>query len=270
MSEIDFSNKLTPWEIVQIARNPGRPAIADYIQGMCDDFVELHGDRAFGDDRALIGGFATIGGERVMLIGQRKGKSVEENILANFGMANPEGYRKALRLMKLAEKYGIPVVSLVDTPGAYPGLDAEARGQAEAIARNLTEMAGLRTPFVVVITGEGGSGGALGIAVGDVVLMMQYAVYSVISPEGCASILWRDGKKAPEAAEALKITSESLKKLAVIDEIIAEPKGAAHSDPGQAIDAVKKAILKHLKALKKLDTDTLVQKRYDKYAAMGR
>ena len=191
MSEIDFSNKLTPWEIVQIARNPGRPAIADYIQGMCDDFVELHGDRAFGDDRALIGGFATIGGERVMLIGQRKGKSVEENILANFGMANPEGYRKALRLMKLAEKYGIPVVSLVDTPGAYPGLDAEARGQAEAIARNLTEMAGLRTPFVVVITGEGGSGGALGIAVGDVVLMMQYAVYSVISPEGCASILWR-------------------------------------------------------------------------------
>jgi len=270
MTDLDFSKKLTPWEIVQVARHPNRPAIGEYIQGMCEDFVELHGDRAFGDDPALIGGFATIGGERVMLIGHRKGKSVEENIHANFGMANPEGYRKALRLMKLAEKYGLPVVSLVDTPGAYPGLDAEARGQAEAIARNLTEMAGLRTPFVVVITGEGGSGGALGIAFGDVVMMLQYAVYSVISPEGCASILWRDNKKAPEAAEALKITADSLKELGIIDEIISEPQGAAHSDPGKAVDNVKKAVLKHIKALQKLDTDTLVQKRYDKYAAMGR
>jgi len=270
MMEIDFSQKLSPWEIVQVARHPGRPLIGDYIQGMCEDFVELHGDRAFGDDRGLIGGFATIGGERVMLLGHRKGKSVEENIHANFGMANPEGYRKALRLMKLAEKYGLPVVALIDTPGAYPGLDAEARGQAEAIARNLTEMAGLRTPFVAVITGEGGSGGALGIAVGDVVLMLQYAIYSVISPEGCASILWRDGKKAPEAAAALKITAESLKKLGIIDEIIAEPKGAAHSDPAKTVESVRKAVLKHLKALKPVAAETLVQRRYDKYAAMGR
>ncbi len=270
MSEIDFSKKLSPWEIVQVARHPGRPAVTDYISGMCSDFVELHGDRAFGDDHGLIGGFATIDGERVMLLGHRKGKTVEENIRFNFGMANPEGYRKALRLMKLAEKYGLPVVALVDTPGAYPGLDAEARGQAEAIARNLTEMAALRTPFVAVVTGEGGSGGALGIAVGDVVMMLQYAIYSVISPEGCASILWRDGKKAPDAAAALKITAESLRELGVIDEIIAEPKGAAHSDPAKAVAAVKKAVLKHLRALKPLDRGTLVQRRYEKYAAMGR
>ena len=270
MSTRDLSKKLSPWEIVQIARNPGRPAMPDYIAGMCEDFVELHGDRAFGDDRALIGGFATIGGEQVMLLGHCKGKSVEENIACNFGMANPEGYRKALRLMKLAEKYGLPVVSLVDTPGAYPGLDAEARGQAEAIARNLTEMACLRTSFVVVITGEGGSGGALGIAVGDVVMMMEYAVYSVISPEGCASILWRDGKKAPEAAAALKITANSIKQLGIIDAIIAEPEGAAHCDPAQAVAAVKKAVLGHVRALKALDIETLVQRRYEKYAAMGR
>lgn len=270
MSKRDVSKKLSPWEIVQIARNPGRPALTDYIAGMCEDFVELHGDRAFGDDRGLIGGFATIGGERVMLLGHCKGKTVEENIACNFGMANPEGYRKALRLMKLAEKYGLPVVSLVDTPGAYPGLDAEARGQAEAIARNLTEMAGLRTPFVVVITGEGGSGGALGIAVGDVVMMLENSIYSVISPEGCASILWRDGKKAPEAASALKVTADSLKQLGIIDTIIAEPEGAAHSDPAQAIAAVKKAVLAHIRSLKTLDIETLVQRRYEKYAAMGR
>ncbi|NLL82646.1 MAG: acetyl-CoA carboxylase carboxyltransferase subunit alpha [Lentisphaerae bacterium] len=264
------AKKITPWEIVQIARDAGRPVISDFIAGMCSDFVELHGDRAFGDDQGMIGGFATIGGERVMLMGQRKGKTVDENIAYNFGMANPEGYRKALRLMKLAEKYGLPVVSLVDTPGAYPGLDAEARGQAEAIARNLTEMAGLRTPVIVVVTGEGGSGGALGIAVGDVVMMLQNAIYSVISPEGCASILWRDGTKAPDAAAALKITAESLLKLGVIDEVIAEPAGAAHSDPAKTIEAVKKAVLKWLVELKKIDTDTLVQRRYDKFAAMGR
>lgn len=270
MSEIDFSKKLSPWEIVQIARHPERPVITDYIAGMCSDFVELHGDRAFGDDHGLIGGFATIDGERVMLLGNRKGKTLEENIHFNFGMANPEGYRKALRLMKLAEKYNLPVIALVDTPGAYPGLDAEARGQAEAIAHNLTEMATLRTPFVAVVTGEGGSGGALGIAVGDVVMMLQYAIYSVISPEGCASILWRDGKKAPEAAAALKITAESLQELGVIDEIIAEPEGAAHSAPAKAIAAVKKAVLKHVRRLQALDSDTLVQQRYEKYAAMGR
>jgi acetyl-CoA carboxylase carboxyl transferase subunit alpha len=269
MSDIDFSKPLTPWQIVQVARMSGRPLIADYIAGMCSDFVELHGDRAFGDDRGLIGGFATIGGERVMLIGHQKGKNVEDNIKANFGMANPEGYRKAMRLMKLAEKYHLPVVALVDTPGAYPGLEAEARGQAEAIAKNLTVMATLRTPYVIVVTGEGGSGGALGIAVGDVVLMLQYAVYSVISPEGCASILWRDGKKAPEAAEAMKITADSLLKLGIIDEILPEPAGAAHSDPRAMVKTVKAAVLKQVKELKQLPVDELTARRYAKLRRMG-
>ena len=270
MSEIDFSKKLSPWEIVQVARHPGRPAVTDYISGMCSDFVELHGDRAFGDDHGLIGGFATIDGERVMLLGHRKGKTVEENIRFNFGMANPEGYRKALRLMKLAEKYGLPVVALVDPPGAYPGLDAEARGQAEAIARNLTEMAALRTPFVAVVTGEGGSGGALGIAVGDRVLMLEHAVYSVISPEGCASILWRDGKKAPEAAAALKIPSDELLRLGIIDSIVPEPTGGAHTDPAAAMAAVGAAVSAALSPLLTLPVETLVAERYAKFAAMGR
>jgi acetyl-CoA carboxylase carboxyl transferase subunit beta len=262
--------KLTPWETVQLARHAERPTIRDTIAGCCDDFVELHGDRLFGDDRGIIGGFATLGGLRVMLIGHQKGKTVEENIASNFGMANPEGYRKAMRLMKLAERYGLPVVSLVDTPGAYPGLDAEARGQAEAIARNLTVMATLRTPYVVVVTGEGGSGGALGIAVGDRVLMLQNAVYSVISPEGCASILWRDGKKAPEAAAALKITSDELLKLGIIDTIVPEPAGGAHVDPKTAIEAVKSAVLSALVPLLSLPVEQLVAQRYDKFAAMGR
>jgi acetyl-CoA carboxylase carboxyl transferase subunit alpha len=237
---------------------------------MCDDFVELHGDRLFGDDRSLIGGFATIGGEKVMLIGHRKGRGIEENIEANFGMASPEGYRKAKRLMKLAEKYHLPVVSLVDTPGAYPGCEAEARGQAEAIAHNLEFMATLKTQMVIVVTGEGGSGGALGIAVGDRILMLQNAVYSVISPEGCASILWRDGTKAALAAETLKITAGSLKSLGIIDDIIPEPKGGAHTDAAKAVAAVKKAVLDNLAVLKKINLDTLLQQRYDKFAAMGR
>jgi acetyl-CoA carboxylase carboxyl transferase subunit alpha len=269
MSDIDFSQPLSPWQIVQVARTSGRPLIGDYIQGMCSDFVELHGDRTFGDDRGMIGGFATIGGERVMLIGHQKGKTVEDNIKANFGMANPEGYRKAMRLMKLAEKYHLPVVSLVDTPGAYPGLEAEERGQAEAIAKNLTVMATLRTPYVIVVTGEGGSGGALGIAVGDIVMMLQYAVYSVISPEGCASILWRDGKKAPEAAAAMKITADSLLQLGIIDEILPEPKGAAHSDPQAMVQTVKNAVLKHVKELKTLKLEDLTAKRYAKLRRMG-
>jgi len=218
----------------------------------------------------MMGGFATIGGERVMLIGHRKGRHVEENIASNFGMANPDGYRKAMRLMKLAEKYGLPVVSFIDTPGAYPGLEAEARGQAEAIARNLTVMADLRTPFLVVVTGEGGSGGALGIGVGDTVLMLQNAIYSVISPEGCASILWRDGKKAPEAAEAMKITADSLLELGVIDRILPEPEGGAHADPGLTIRTVKAAILEELPRLRALSPDDLVRRRYEKYASMGR
>ena len=267
--DIDFTKPLIPWQIVQIARMQGRPLIGDYIAGMCEDFVELHGDRAFGDDRGLIGGFATIGGQRVMLIGHQKGASVEEKIACNFGMANPEGYRKAMRLMRLAEKYHLPVVSLVDTPGAYPGLEAEARGQAEAIARNLTVMATLRTPFIIVVTGEGGSGGALGIAVGDVVLMLQYAIYSVISPEGCASILWRDGKRAPEAAEAMKITAQSLLDLGVIDEILPEPPGAAHSDPAAMVKTVKAAVLRRIKELKPLAGDELATRRYAKLRRMA-
>ena len=262
--------KLTPWDIVQIARHAERPNIADYTQQLCDDFVELHGDRLFGDDRGLIGGFATIGGEKVMFIGHRKGRGVEENIDANFGMASPEGYRKAMRLMRLAEKNGLPVVSFVDTPGAYPGSEAEARGQAEAIAHNLEFMSTLKTPIVVVVTGEGGSGGALGIAVGDRILMLQNAVYSVISPEGCASILWRDGSKAPQAAETLKITADSLKSLGIIDSIIPEPKGGAHTDTAAAIASVKKAVLAALAELRKLPIDKLVEQRYEKFCAMGR
>jgi acetyl-CoA carboxylase carboxyl transferase subunit alpha len=262
--------KLTPWDIVQIARHAERPNIADYVRLLCDEFTELHGDRLFGDDRGLIGGFATVGGEKVMLIGHRKGRGVEENIEANFGMASPEGYRKAMRLMRLAEKYGLPVVSFVDTPGAYPGSEAEARGQAEAIAHNLEFMSTLKTPIVVVVTGEGGSGGALGIAVGDRILMLQNAVYSVISPEGCASILWRDGSKAPQAAEALKITAGSLKELGIIDAIVPEPAGGAHTDPAATAAAVKKAVLAALTELKKLPLDKLVVQRYEKFSAMGR
>jgi acetyl-CoA carboxylase carboxyl transferase subunit alpha len=262
--------KLVPWDIVQIARHAERPNIADYLRLMCDDFVELHGDRLFGDDRGMIGGFATIGGQKVMLIGHRKGRGVEENIEANFGMASPEGYRKAMRLMRLAEKYGLPVVTLVDTPGAYPGSEAEARGQAEAIAHNLELMASLKTRMVVVVTGEGGSGGALGIAVGDRILMLENAVYSVISPEGCASILWRDGTKAALAAETLKITADSLKSLGIIDEIVPEPQGGAHTNVEQAVAAVKQAVLANLAALKKVKLDALLEQRYAKFAGMGR
>ncbi|MEI6647313.1 MAG: acetyl-CoA carboxylase carboxyltransferase subunit alpha [bacterium] len=268
--EIVQEVKQTAWDIVQIARNAERPNISDYTKLLCEDFVELHGDRLFGDDRSLIGGFATIGGEKVMLIGHRKGRGIDENIEANFGMASPEGYRKAMRLMKMAEKYHLPVVSLVDTPGAYPGCEAEARGQAEAIAHNLEFMATLKTPIVVVITGEGGSGGALGIAVGDRILMLQNAVYSVISPEGCASILWRDGTKAALAAETLKITAPSLKSLGIIDSIIPEPDGGAHTDVTKAIAEVKTEILKNLAVLKKIEIHQLLQQRYDKFAAMGR
>jgi len=261
--------KLTPWQMVQIARHPKRPLIKDYIKGMTSEFLELHGDRCFGDDHGIIGGFAQIDNQRVMLIGHQKGTSIEENMKCNFGMANPEGYRKALRLMKLAESYSVPIVTLVDTPGAYPGADAEARGQAEAIARNLTEMSVIEVPMIVIITGEGGSGGAIGIGVGDTVMMLTNSVYSVISPEGCASILWRDGAKAPEAANALKLTAESLLELGIIDEIIPEPQGGAHRRQKETVDAVKKAILSNLKRLNKLSARKLVDKRYDKFARMG-
>jgi len=261
---------LSAWQTVQVARHSERPGIGDYIKHMCSDFIELHGDRCFGDDRGIIGGLATIDDARVMLIGHQKGKTVEERIRANFGMGSPDGYRKALRLMRLAEKYRIPVVTLIDTPGAYPGMDAEARGQAEAIARNLTEMSTLETPIIVVITGEGGSGGALGIGVGDVILMLSNSVYSVISPEGCAAILWRDDAQAPVAAEALKLTAGSLLDLGIIDEVIPEPPGGAHRDMEAMTVAVKQVLLKYIRQLRSVSRKKLVEKRYEKFAKMGR
>lgn len=258
------------WDTVQIARHEKRPLFSDYRDGWCSDYEEIHGDRLVADDPAMFAGFATIDGERVVLIGHRKGRTTEEKIANRFGMANPDGYRKALRVMRLAEKFHLPVVSLIDTSGAFPGLDAEARGQAEAIARNLAEMSTLKTPIVVLVTGEGGSGGALGIAVGDCVLMMEHAIYSVISPEGCASILWRDGKMAPTAAEALKLTSSSLKELGVVDAIVPEPKGGAHMKPDVAIDTARQAIVSAVRALKQVPIDELVAARYEKFKAMGR
>jgi len=261
---------LTSWQTVQVARHPKRPILSDYIQFIFKDFTELHGDRCFGDDQALIGGFAMLGKEKVMVIGHNKGKNVEENIKRNFGMPRPEGYRKALRLMKLAEKYNVPIVTLVDTSGAFPGLDGEERGQAEAIARNLTEMAAIEVPILTVITGEGGSGGALGIAVADAVLMLEHSIYSVISPEGCAGILWRDASFASTAAEALKITAKSLLDLGVIDEIIPEPIGGAHTDPAQTAENVKEAILKNIKKFAALSSTKLTNKRFEKFSAMGK
>lgn len=266
----EIYGNLSPWQTVQVARHPRRPVLHDYISLMFTDFVELHGDRCYGDDHALIGGFATLDNQKVMLIGHSKGKNVEENIERNFGMAQPEGYRKAMRLMHLAEKYNIPVVTFIDTPGAYPGLEAEERGQAEAIARNLTEMARLEVPVVTIVTGEGGSGGALGIGVADVVLMLSNAVYSVISPEGCASILWRDASFSPQASEALKITATSLLSLGVIDEIVQEPAGGAHHNHQGTADEIKKTVLKHLKKLSSLSLSKLMAKRFEKFAAMGK
>ena len=261
--------KKTAMDCVKLARDPKRPHLFDFIKHICSDFEELHGDRLVGDDRGLIGGFATIDKERVLVLGHRKGATIEENVEANFGMANPDGYRKAMRLAKLAEKFRLPIVTFVDTPGAYPGREAEERGQAEAIAKSLEFFALLKTPIVVVITGEGGSGGALAIAVGDRVLMMENAVYSVISPEGCAGILWRDGTKAPEAADALKITAADLKKLGAIDAIVREPSGGAQKNHKLACAEVKKHILTAIRALKRLKADELLERRYDKLRALG-
>ncbi len=262
--------KLSAWETLQLARDKDRPTIRDYIELACDDFQELHGDRLYGDDPALVGGFATIGGIRTVLIGHLKGRTMAESLAANFGMANPEGYRKAMRLMRLAEFFHLPVVSFVDTPGAYPGLEAEAHGQAEAIARNLCVMARLKTPFVSVVTGEGGSGGAIGVAVGDKTMMLQYAVYSVISPEGCASILWRDGRKAAEAAEALGITSDFLLALGVVDGVIPEPAGGAHTDRAATAANVRAAVAAALRELLGVPVDELVARRFEKLMAIGR
>ena len=260
---------MTAIEKVKLARDPKRPHLKDFIREICSDFEELHGDRLVNDDRGLIGGFGTIGSEKVLILGHNKGATVEENMAANFGMANPDGYRKAMRLAALAEKFHVPVVTFVDTPGAYPGKEAEERGQAEAIAESLEFFARLKTPVVVVVTGEGGSGGALAIAVGDRILMLENAIYSVISPEGCAGILWRDGTKAPEAAEALKITAPDLLKLGAIDEIVKEPAGGAQKDYDATARAVKKAVVAALKELAAVPADALVEARYAKLRAMG-
>lgn len=264
------ANAQSAWETVKVSRHPNRPILQDYISLVFSNFIPLHGDRFFADDPAIVGGFAQIGDQKVMLIGHNKGKNTNENIERNFGMAKPEGYRKALRLMRLAERFNIPIVTVIDTPGAFPGIEAEERGQAESIAKNLTEMAKIEVPIVSLVIGEGGSGGALGIGVGDRILMLSNAIYSVISPEGCASILWRDASFAPDAAEALNLTAEALLRLDVIDEIITEPNEGAHTDYNRTAEAVKASILKNLDMLKNLSVDNLLDSRYEKYAAMGK
>jgi len=266
----DIYGKLSPWQVAQVARHPQRPYTLDYVQALFTHFEELHGDRAFGEDASIVGGLARFEGQACVVIGHQKGRDTKEKILRNFGMPKPEGYRKALRLMKLAEKFELPVFTFVDTPGAYPGIDAEERGQSEAIGRNLFEMARLRVPVIVTVIGEGGSGGALAIAVGDVVLMMQYATYSVISPEGCASILWRDSTMAPEAAEALAITASRLKTLGLIDKIVPEPLGGAHRDPQAAFQSLRKALVEALKQLGEMKPKELVEVRLERLMGHGK
>ncbi len=268
LTESIFS-KLNPWQISQLARHPLRPYTLDYIERVVDDFEELHGDRTFADDHAIVGGLGRIGGRPVMVIGHQKGRDTNEKIFRNFGMPRPEGYRKALRLMKTAERFGIPVVTFIDTPGAYPGIGAEERGQSEAIARNLWEMSGLRTPIIATVIGEGGSGGALAIGVADRLMMLEYSTYSVISPEGCASILWKDADKAPLAAEAMAITSKDLKGHELIDEIIPEPLGGAHRDPDSMARALRGSLLEALDALVVEPLDRLLEKRYSHLMSFG-
>jgi acetyl-CoA carboxylase carboxyl transferase subunit alpha len=262
-------SELKPFEKMQVARHPLRPFMLDYVNLIFKDFIELHGDRRFADDQAIVGGFATLQDRRVMVIGHQRGRDVKENIKRNFGQANPEGYRKALRLMELAEKFRLPVITFVDTQGAYPGLGGEERGQAEAIAYNLKRMSSLRTPIITVIIGEGGSGGALGIAVSDVVMMLEHSIYSVISPEGCAAILWNDSTKAREAAEALNITADKLYDMGVIDEIIKEPVGGAHIDPKATALSLKDHLLTHLKRLSRIPVGSLTRQRYRKFRRLG-
>ncbi|MCI4411052.1 MAG: acetyl-CoA carboxylase carboxyl transferase subunit alpha [Thiotrichales bacterium] len=262
-------SKLTDWQVVQLSRHPQRPYTLDYVNHVCDEFHELHGDRAFADDEAIVGGLARIDGMPVMVIGHEKGRDTNEKIRRNFGMPKPEGYRKALRLMKMAERFKLPVLTFIDTPGAYPGINAEERGQSEAIARNLIEMAELSVPVIVTVIGEGGSGGALAIGVGDVTMMMQYSVYSVISPEGCASILWKSADKASEAAKALGMTAQRLLELGLIDEIVGEPLGGAHRSHAQAAENLKQKLVSHLKSLQKIPTDELLKRRYDRYMRYG-
>jgi len=263
-----YSN-LTPWQRVQIVRHPGRPYTLDYLKLLSEDFMEMNGDRCFGNDRALVGGLATIGDERVMIIGHQKGHDTKQNIRHNFGLAHPEGYRKALRLMRMADKFGLPIVSFIDTPGAYPGIASEERHIAEAIAVNLREMFTLNVPIIAVVLGEGGSGGALGIGVADRVLILENAYYSVISPEGCAAILWKDQSHAPKAAAALKMTAPDLLQLKLVDEVIPEPPGGAHHSWETAAATVKEAVLRHIAALRQLDEFELKEKRYAKFRAFG-
>jgi acetyl-CoA carboxylase carboxyl transferase subunit alpha len=266
----DIYGKLTPWQVAQVARHPQRPYTLDYIQALFSHFEELHGDRSYADDPSIVGGLARFANEPCMVIGHQKGRDTKEKILRNFGMPKPEGYRKALRLMHLAEKFQLPVFTFIDTPGAYPGIDAEERGQSEAIGRNLFEMARLRTPIIVTVIGEGGSGGALAIAVGDLILMLQYATYSVISPEGCASILWRSAEMAPEAAEALGITASRLKTLGLIDKIVPEPLGGAHRDPQATAQSLRKALAEAHKQLREKKPKELVEERLERLMSYGK
>ena len=265
----DIHSRLTPWQRVQISRHINRPFMLDYARLCCDEFVELHGDRHVGDDNAMPAGFATWGGHRVVLIGHQKGRDTKENLLRNFGSAHPEGYRKALRLMRMAEKFSMPIVTLIDTPGAFPGIGAEERNIAEAIAFNLREMMLLRTPIVAVVIGEGGSGGALGIGIADKVLMMENAYYSVISPEGCAAILWKHREHAPEAAQALKLSAQDLKRLGIIDGIVSEPAGGAHHDHAAAAASLKDAVSQSITELSALSAEQLLERRYANFRAMG-
>jgi len=266
----DTYAKLTPWQIALVARHPQRPYTLDYTKSIFTDFHELHGDRVFADDPAIVGGLARLNGQSVMVIGHQKGRDTKERGYRNFGMPRPEGYRKALRLMKLAEKFDVPVFSFVDTPGAFPGVGAEERNQSEAIGRNLYEMAALRVPIVTTIIGEGGSGGALAIAVGDVTLMLQYAVYSVISPEGCAAILWKSAAKAPEAAETLGITAQRLKTLGLVDRVINEPVGGAHRDPQQMAATLKRALTDALRQLQAAPVEELLRQRHERILGYGK
>ena len=263
-----FSN-LTPWQITQLARHIDRPRLSYYLRRVFEGFVELHGDRNFGDDPAIIGGISKFQGRSVIVVGHQKGMDAKEMVLRNFGMPHPEGYRKALRLMMMGELFQKPVITMIDTPGAFPGVGAEERGQAEAIARNLKFMMSLRTPIVTVVIGEGGSGGALAIGVGDRILMAEYSIYSVISPEGCAAILWKDGSKGRAAAESLKLTANDLYRLGVIDELIKEPLGGAHRDPPKMAEGIREAVDRHLQELEQMDREELIMKRYEKFRKMG-
>ncbi len=265
----ELLSRLGRWEVVQLARHPNRPFTLDYIEHMCSDFQELHGDRGFGDDPAIIGGVGQVDGRRVMILGHQKGRTTEQNVHRNFGMPRPEGYRKAKRLMLLAERFGLPVVTLIDTPGAFPGLDAEERGQAQAIAEALECMAGLSVPVVAAVIGEGGSGGALAVGVANRIVMLQFATYSVISPEGCASILFKDAKEAPRAADALKLCAPDLFDLSVIDQVVEEPSGGAHRDPALAAERLKNALLGQLAALDALPGPALIDDRYERFRRLG-